>query len=441
MYEYYALIELKGNLEMLIEFSVTNFLSFREQATLSLVKAKSAELEENNTFTPKALAAPELLRSSAVYGANAAGKSNLIKAMKLMQRFVRNSARESQADEQLSVTPFLLDELSPSQPSEFEITFISEDIRYQYGFSTTSERFFDEWLYAYPEGRPQRLIERSYDENTQSYKWGAMGKLTGQKQVWQEATRSNALFLSTAIQLNNKQLKPVYDWFSKTLHVAGIGLWTPSFSIGLCEKESEKLKVMDFLKAADVDIDGIKLEHEKFNPDSLPDDMPDEIRSHIVDEYKDEPIINVKTLHTLKNGKKILFDLDDESDGTQKIFALSGPWLDTLENGYTLIIDELHDNLHPLMVKFLVELFHNNETNPKNAQLIFTTHDTSILNQDVFRRDQVWFCDKDKEQSSNLYPLTDFSPRKGLDNLEKGYLSGRYGALPYLKSIKKVMGC
>lgn len=426
---------------MLIEFSVTNFLSFKEQATLSLVKAKGTELGDTNTFTPTALATPDLLRSNAIYGANAAGKSNLIKALKLMQRFVRNSARESQVGEELSVTPFLLDELTPSQPSEFDISFISEEVRYQYGFSTTAERFIDEWLYAYPEGRPQRLIERSYDENTQSYKWGAMGKLTGQKQVWQEATRSNALFLSTAIQLNNEQLKPIFNWFTKTLHVAGIGLWDPSFTVELCEKENEKYKVMDFLKAVDVDIDDIKLEYEKFNPDILPKGMPDEVRSHITNEFKDEPLVSIKTLHTSSSGKKVHFDMDAESDGTQKIFALSGPWLDTLENGYTLVIDELHDNLHPLMVKFLVELFHNNETNPNNAQLIFTTHDTSILNQDIFRRDQVWFCDKDKEQSSNLYSLTDFSTRKGVDNLEKGYLSGRYGALPYLKSIKKVMGC
>ncbi|VAW92536.1 FIG00486859: hypothetical protein [hydrothermal vent metagenome] len=426
---------------MLIEFSVANFLSFREQASLSLVKAKYVGLEDTNTFEPKALATPALLRSSAMYGANAAGKSNLIKAIQVMQRFVRNSARESQADEQLSVTPFLLDESYSSQPSEFEITFVSEGTRYQYGFSTTAERFLEEWLYAYPEGRPQRWIERTYDESTQSYKWGAMGKLTGKKQMWQEATRSNALFLSTAIQLNNKQLKPVFDWINKTLHVAGIGLWHPRFSINLCEKENTKSKVMDFLKAADINIDDIKLEHTKFNINNLPDDVPDEIKSHLEKEYKDEPIINVKTSHTTKDGQKVLFDLDDESDGTQKIFALSGPWLDTLENGYTLVIDELHDNLHPLMVKFLIELFHNNETNPKNAQLIFSTHDTSILNQDVFRRDQIWFCKKDKEQSSRLYPLTDFSPRKGFENLEKGYLSGRYGALPYLKSIKNVMSC
>lgn len=426
---------------MLIEFNISNFLSFRDQATLSMVKAKSAELENSNTFLPDAPSVPALLKGSVIYGANAAGKSNLIKALDTMRDLVVDSAREGQAGETLSVKPFLLDDSSYSQASEFEVTFVSEGVRFQYGFSATTERVLEEWLHAYPKGRPQRWIERAYDEDTQSYNWGNMEKLTGQKQLWQEATRSNALFLSTAIQLNSQQLKPVFNWFLKTLHVAGFGRWHPGVSISLCEKEDTKLKVLDFLKAADVDIDDIELEYDKFNPDTLPDELPEEIRSQIGSKFKDKPVINVKTSHTLKSGKKVLFDLDDESDGTQKIFALSGPWLDTLKNGYTLVIDELHDNLHPLMVKFLVDLFLNKETNPNNAQLIFTTHETSILNQDVFRRDQVWFCEKDKDQSSSLFPLTDFSPRKGVDNLEKSYLSGRYGALPYLRPIKKDMRC
>ncbi len=425
---------------MLVEFSVTNYLSFRDQATLSLVKAKSQELKETNTFDPAVPATPALLNGAAIYGPNAAGKSNLIKALRFMEGAVSKSAAKGQLGEKIKVTPFLLDERNRNMPSEFEITFVSQGVRYQYGFTTTNEQILEEWLLAYPKGRPQRWIERAFDKNSGSYNWGAMDKLEGQKQVWQEATRPNALFLSTAIQLNNQQLKPVFDWFSETLHVAGFGRWHPGFSIDCCEDEKLKDKVTNFLKAADVGIDGIDLEKEKFTSQALPDEMPDELKRQIEEKFKDKPIMNVITTHSLSNGDKVLFDLDDESDGTQKIFALSGPWLDTLANGYVLVIDELHDNLHPLIVKFLVNLFRDKETNPKNAQLIFTTHDTSILNQEVFRRDQIWFCEKDKGQASKLYPLTDFSPRKGVENLEKGYLSGRYGALPYLKDIKNAMG-
>jgi AAA15 family ATPase/GTPase len=133
-------------------------------------------------------------------------------------------------------------------------------------------------------------------------------------------------------------------------------------------------------------------------------------------------------------------DLRDESDGTQKMFAFAAPWLETLERGRVLVVDELHDNLHPALVQFLVTLFHSPATNPRGAQLVFTTHETSILNQDILRRDQIWFCERDERQATRLYPLTDFSPRKGLENLERAYLSGRYGALPYLKTLPASLG-
>ncbi len=426
---------------MLIEFTSRNFLSIREEVTLSLVKAKGDELADSNSFHSDDLGQADLLRSAAIYGANAAGKSNLIKALKMMRSIVLNSAGKSQAGEKLPVTPFLFDEISALAPCEFEVTFISGGVRYQYGFAATEERVTEEWLLAYPKGLPQRWIERAFDQKTQRYTWGGMGKLTGAKQTWQDATRENALFLSTAIQLNNQQLVPVFNWFSKMLHIAKLGGWPNGFTIELCENEQGRQDVIDFLKAADVDIEDIALEKHQFDPSSLPENMLDAFKQQIEEQYKDKLIVNVKTAHAIAGGRKVLLDMDTESDGTQKLFSLAGPWLDTLEHGYVMVIDELHDNLHPLMVQFLVKLFNNSETNPKNAQLIFTTHDTSILNQEVFRRDQVWFCEKDKEQNTSLYPLTDFSPRKGVENLERSYLSGRYGALPYIRSIKAAKGC
>ena len=426
---------------MLIEFTVRNFLSIREPASLSLVKGSGDELQDTNVMVPDAPGTLPLVRSAAIYGPNAAGKSNLIKALKVMGKMVRESARESQAGEPLPVTPFLLDEDSPTQPCEFEVHFISEGTRYQYGFAATRERITEEWLLAYPKARPQRWIDRRYDDKRQTYVWGTMDKLTGKKQLWQEATRPNALFLSTAIQLNNQQLQPVFKWFTETLHVAGFGRWHPGFSIELCEEDDARKEVVSFLRAADIDIDDIELEERKFDINALPDDMPDSLKEEISRELEGKPLVSVKTVHALDSGKKVLFDLQDESDGTQKIFALAGPWLDTLEHGYVLVIDELHDNLHPLIVRFLVKLFHDPETNPKNAQLIFTTHDTSILDQEVFRRDQIWFCEKDKSRSTVLFPLTDFKPRKKVENLERRYLSGRYGALPYVREIKSSAGC
>ena len=174
------------------------------------------------------------------------------------------------------------------------------------------------------------------------------------------------------------------------------------------------------------------------NP-KLPSYFPDTIRSALSEEFKGKTKITLETVHTDSTGHDVTFDYDDESDGTQKLFNFSGPIIDVLSNGLVLFIDELNANLHPKLVEFIVKLFHSKETNPKNAKLIFTTHETSILTQEIFRRDQIWFCEK-QNRATKLYPLTDFSPRKGVEDLEKGYLSGRYGALPFFQDISMAMG-
>ena len=235
--------------------------------------------------------------------------------------------------------------------------------------------------------------------------------------------------------LNSEQLKPIYDWFRYTLRVSDINGWGPEFTTQLCRKKSSKKAVLKFLKSADLDIDDIKVDTKLFDSTMIPDDVPDSIKNEMLEKFNDEEIFQVKTAHLDEDGNKVYFDLEDESDGARKLFEFAGPWIDSLENGYTLFVDELHDSLHPAMVKFLIELFHDKRTNPKNAQLIFSTHETSILDQQVFRRDQVWFCEKAKDQSTSIYSLTDFSPRKGIENLEKSYLSGRYGALPLINKL------
>ncbi|MDQ6992769.1 MAG: ATP-binding protein [Mariprofundus sp.] len=420
---------------MLIEFSVANFRSLHEKQTFTLAKAAGKELLDSNTFNTEAFNSFELLRSAVVYGANASGKSNFIRALQTMKDVVIESATGQRGDT-LPITPFRLSSESTHEPSEFEATFIIDKVRYQYGFSATAERIHDEWLLAYPMGRPQRWIDRSWNATSRSYDWALGEKLIGEKQLWQKSTRENALFLSTAVQLNSEQLQPVYDWFSKNLHLSNIGGWSSIFSASLCEKD-EKAQVLDFLHAADLNIEDIIINKEEFDVDTLPDEMPEQVKIEVAREMKGKQLLEIKIVHKSVEGNLITFDFNDESDGTRKLFSFAGPWIDTLANGYVLFIDELHDNLHPNLVKFLVQLFHSSETNPNNAQLVFTTHDTSILNQDLFRRDQIWFSEKDQNQASKVYPLTDFSPRKGRENLELAYLSGRYGALPYIRSLRK----
>lgn len=418
---------------MLIEFSTENFRSVREEARLSLVAGIGKEHSNANItepLLPKGIKNIPLLRSAALYGANASGKSNLIKALATMQRIVMTS---SQNLEELPVTPFLFNKETSSAPSMFEVTILADGIRYQYGFSTTSTAIHEEWLFAFPKGRTQTWFERSIAANGEyDYRFG--DKLTGDKDVWRRATRSNALFLSTAIQLNSRQLQPVFNWFSNTLRIAGVRGWSPHFSIECCQ-DDRKSKILHFLKAADFAISDVHIDEEDFSSESLPTELPSHVRKFLEYEFYGKKKLRLTTLHKSDSGDLIELDLDEESDGTQKMFSFAGPWLDSLEKGHVLFIDELHDNFHPLLVKFLVQLFHNSESNPNQAQLVFSTHETSILSQDVFRRDQIWFCERGAEQNTRLYPLTEFSPRKGVDNLERAYLSGRYGALPFLRTI------
>ncbi|WP_445945471.1 AAA family ATPase [Shewanella sp.] len=419
---------------MLIEFSVTNFKSIKNQQTLTLAKTKSDELSLSNTFSTKDL---DLLRSAVIYGANAAGKSNFIKALVDMKHIIMNSGKLNLGDE-LPFSPYRLSADTIEMPTEFEVTFIASDkVRYQYGFSVTSKRIHDEWLYAYPKGRPQRWFTRYYDKESNSYEWDMGPALTGEKAIWQRSTKENSLFLSTAVQLNSSQLLPVFSWFKTYLKLSTNGDWGPSLTTQLCIEKS-KDQILSIIQAADLDIVDLHIETKAFDPNDIPADLPSEFRNVLVDRLKDEVISEVFTLKKSEEGELITLFLDnDESDGTRKLYSLAGPWVRSLTEGHILFIDELHLNLHPKLVEFLVKMFHNPDLNKKNAQLIFTTHDTTILNQEVFRRDQVWFCEKENGFSTKLYPLTDFKPRKGRDNLEKSYLEGKYGAIPFLQHINE----
>jgi AAA15 family ATPase/GTPase len=426
---------------MFIEFSVKNWRSIKTEQKLSMNAAKGDELAASNTFNPLAPATNNLLRAAAIYGPNAAGKSNIITALKLMRRMVLESASKSQLGDAIAVQAFRLDAETEAQASEFEIVFVADGVRYQYGFAADVTRVTEEWLFAYPLGRPQRWLGRVWDGS--AYQWETASALSGQKQLWQESTRENALFLSTAVQLNSKQLMPVFDWFKKNLKIANIAGWHPGFTAGLCKEEQSRSKILAFLKSADLDIHDMQVKTEAISAKHLPENVPAAVMDELLNDLKGKQIVEIveiKTIHRSAQGKEIAFEMEDESAGTRKFFALAGPWLDALERGLVLVIDELNDRLHPKMVQFLIQLFHSNETNPKNAQLIFTTHETSILNQQVFRRDQIWFCEKNDEQATQLFPLTDFSPRKGREDLEANYLAGRYGALPYLRPLKMPKG-
>ena len=423
---------------MLIEFSVANFRSIKDEVRLSLVAGPGKELRETHVVTPplnEDVRSIPLLRSAAVYGANAAGKTNLIRALGTMRHMV---AFSNQGLGGLPVTPFRFDPDCEARPTTFEAMCFAEGVRYQYGFSATRDAVTREWLYAWPRGRVQLWFER---DGGDVFKFG--DRLSGDKEVWRRATRPDALFLSTAVSLNSSQLRPVFDWFTRNLHLygftgnrydAGADAWADVLSLLYCDEGRED-EILKFLRRADLAISGVRLVEREVSLEIISDDMHHGLKKKPA-RIKEE-VERARLRHDTKDGRSVELDLEEESDGTQKIFGLAGPWIETLENGYVIVSDELPDNLHPSLVRFLVDRFHDPSVNAWGAQLIFSTHDTSILSQDVFRRDQIWFCERNARQETELFPLTDFRPRKGIENLERSYLTGRYGAVPHFPRFRR----
>ncbi len=422
---------------MLIEFSVTNYRSILERQTLNMAASPYfKELESLNTFiTNQNDAVPRLLRSTVLYGPNASGKSSLIKALLFVKRQVLYSQKESQAGDEIDVIPFKLTAESRAADSEFELIFVEQGVRYEYGFRCNYERVTEEWLFAYPLGRAQKWFHRVFDATTNkdAYKFSTSFLGGRQRQMWAAQTRPNALFFSTAIQLNNEQLKPAFDWFKSRLRVIdSLQNFSSSYTLQCCSKDEDRKRVVEFMNSADLSITDIKLQETIFSADTLPTDLPAPIREELIKSMAGRKLIEPRFFHKDANTQEsIEFDENEESDGTRALFAFAGPWLDVLENERILVVDELDTSLHPLLVHHLVKRLHHEGT---KAQLIFTTHDTTLLSQKLLRRDQVWFMEKDAQAATKLYPLSDFSPRDN-EAVERGYLNGRYGGVPFLKEL------
>lgn len=416
---------------MLVEFRVKNFRSLRDEQVLSLVASADKTLLDTHALDTGLKAAPHLLKSAVMYGANASGKSNLIKALQYMRGVVLESAALQPGQTFDRLQPFRLDATSASLPTEFEVTFILDSVRYQYGFAMNAQRIVSEQLLVYKAFKPQRWFERHFDADSGKdvYEFGP--GLKGAKSLWEGATRGNALFLSVAVQLNSETLRPVFDWFANRLVIFNEqSPLSPQFSVHMLKQEGQRKAICEFLRAADLSIADIEVATRQAMVHTINVDLATGKREEAASE---QAVDEVKFHHVTEHGKAV-FDLMDESSGTRNLLFLTGPILDILGKGLTLVVDELDTSLHTLLVQALVRLFHRPEVNTGGAQVIFTTHDTSLLDAyGLFRRDQVWFVEKRPDQSTSLYPLLDFSPRKN-EALERGYLQGRYGALPFLRN-------
>lgn len=426
---------------MLIEFRVENFRSFRDEQVLSMVAGRGDELP-GNTFETPALPGKRLLKSAVIYGANAAGKSNVVQAVDFFLEQLRASAKRVPGDD-INSPSFLLDTATRDRPSRLEVSFTLADVRYQYGFAADAREIVGEWLYAYPEGRARKVFGRKVRWNdSRDYHFGR--SLGGQVRSTADRTLPNALFLSKLAQDNHKQVLPIFKCLRSSLRVVDLGaagfpslaMFTGMTAKRAAEDSAFREVLLEFLRNADVGVSGLDIRKASADGQAVPEELQRLFTAEALGVLERRDDYEVSLLHRAsRGGAQVKLQFEDESFGTQKLFALAFPFLDTLRSGYTLFVDELNSSMHPMMTRHMLSMFHNASAREARGQLVFACHDTTLLDNDLFRRDQIYFVEKDEQGASHLYSLQDYKPRKG-EALQRGYLEGRYGAVPFLGELQ-----
>jgi AAA15 family ATPase/GTPase len=403
---------------MLLEFTVGNFLSFKDKKTFSLQAGGIKTVLPDNVVQNGKY---KVLRSAAIYGANSSGKSNFVKALDFMVNTVKNSSKLNSIDK-LDAKPFLLNTETENQPCYFEILFTERDRRYRYGFESDNDKIHSEWLF---------ILEVNSKKEVPYFVRELEG--IGVADVFEEAkgleskTRDNGLFIWVVDQFNSDIAGTVMKQLARMEILSGID-HKDSIVMTSVIHSLDRNDLESFIKNLDLGFYNFKVEEDKNNK---------------IFETK------VKTIHKKRDkfGKEISdveFKLiENESSGTNKIFDLAGYFVLALKYGTIVVIDELDSKLHPILTQEIIKLFNNPETNPNNAQLIFTTHDTNLLGANLFRRDQIWFTEKDEFEATDLYSLLEFKDGDGKSvrndrSFEADYIRGRYGAIPYISNLQEI---
>lgn len=426
---------------MLINFTVENFRSFRKQVSLRMEATNIRELpecvlqEENMRLLPVAV----------IYGANSGGKSNVLRAMSVMRFLVMTSSKIN-PDERLHYDPFKLDLISRNQPTKFEILFIRDKTIYRYGFSYDARQIKEEYLFMTPpEKRAEiMLFLRAEDEYDISEKYFEEGLHLDKK------TLPNRLFLTVAAQFNGDISQKVMKCFAELNSINGIeATGYEGFTMEMISKHKDGYKqAIQFFHDTQLGFNNLAVRQKSLTKDMVESlsHVPDGIKKDLMEEVQKGNVMETLTTHNIKDANGKVVDEEEfqestmESEGTKKIIEMSGPIFDTLIHGEVLLIDELDAKLHPILTRHIVRLFMDPMSNKHNAQLIFNTHDTNLLSKKNFRRDQIWFVEKDKTDSTDLYSLVEFIDEQGKkvrndSSYEKDYINGRYGAIPFIGGL------
>ncbi len=399
---------------MLQQFSVTNHRSIRERTTISLLATRDSSLrdcilspdetQQASRSASRPYGSKALVPVLALYGANAAGKSNLIHALLLMRSFVAGEHARPLKDAPLPQEPFAFTE-GNSLPTTLEVIYYFEGVKYAYGFSFDRKKIIEEYLYHWPNGREALIFSRT--GNNYQFR-----ENISEQQTLAGRTPENRLYLVSSNEWNCPQTAKAYLWFTRKLSdLSGETLSFDQTLAALKQGGNLKGKILHEMLVADLGIVDVRISDSS--------DVPQ--------------ITMVHQLQTADGDvKQYPLLLSQESQGTQRFFSRIGSWIQALEMGGVLIVDEIEASLHPLLTRHLIETIQDKSVNRNQAQLIFTTHDVGLLDQNLLRRDQIWFAQKDeKTAETEIYALTDFSPRKS-ENISRGYLQGRYGAIPFI---------
>ena len=413
---------------MLLRFGVSNHLSIHGYQEL-LLGASSLKDRNEGLINCPAAATGSVLPTALVYGANASGKSNLVDALETMRNMVLCSQIRWEPGGGVLRHPFLLDEAASRTPSRFDLDFVVDGVRYHYGFTASDKAFESEWLYAVPRSHVRTLFERTGAE----FRFGR--GLKGQNRTVAGLTRSNSLFLSAAAQSGHRQLSNVFGYFRSIRSTADIAVPGAGASPEPSDRGVDD-RVIGFLKKIDTGVVGCRKREIGFldkwrtfrgeavaamkGTIEVPDGLERDMHGMRTD---------IELAHCGQGGDAIHFEPDWESAGTQRLLFVVGLVFRAFDEGVPLLADELDTSLHTHSVEALLKLFRSPAVNARGAQLVATTHDTNLLAARALRRDEIWFAEKDTAGATRLYPLTDFQARKG-DNIERGYLQGRYGAVP-----------
>ncbi len=426
---------------MIIEFRVQNFRSFRDEQVLNFVASNYDKSLPENVISPNLPGLPELrlVKAIALYGPNAGGKSNLLAALNFLRRLVVESAADFKPDQPIPAEPFLLDPDFAKKPTIVDLTFVAENTRYEFAVAATSERVLHERLIAYPTGRSEIWYDRLWDDDAKRYDWSSAQTSSFECDPGIVArTRDNALFLSTAAQWNDLKITPLFRWFNRGL--MGLGPnpdWraSPAFTAFMMEFfPSARAAIPRLLKSADFGLAEVEIKNEYRDEAEV---GFGELGSGVMRDRNDYSFAQLRNLtfqHEGKDGKRFPMKWGDQSSGTRRYFGLLGIWLSAMAGGEVLCVDELDASLHPLLTTELLRYFlrATGATGERAAaQLLFTTHSPVLLDTTLLRRDQIWFADKNREGASFIYPLTEYKPRVD-ESLARGYLSGRYGAVPFI---------